>query len=39
MNSDKSQITNKKSGTLERTGHVILRNPLEEGDSLRLQII
>ena len=39
MASDKSQITNNKSGTLERTGRNILRNPLEESDSLRLQII
>ena len=27
-----------KSGTLERTGRYILRNPHEESDSLRLQI-
>ena len=36
---DKSQITNNKSGTPERTGCAILRNPLEESDSLRLRII
>ena len=37
--SDKSQITNNKSGTLGRTGRAILHNPYEESDSLRLQII
>ena len=36
---DKSQITNNKSGTPERTRRAIFRNPLEESDSLRLQII
>ena len=39
MASEKSQITNNKSGTLERTGRVILRNPLEQSYSLRLKII
>ena len=39
MASYKSQITNNKSGTLERTGRAILRNPLELSDSLLLQII
>ena len=39
MASDKSQITNNKSGTLERTGRDILRKPLAVSDSLRLQII
>ena len=38
MASDKSQITNNKSGTLERTRRDILRNPLEESASLRLQM-
>ena len=39
MDSNKSQITNNKSGTLERTGRTILQNLLEESDSLHLQII
>ena len=34
MASHKSQITKNKSGTLERTGRAILRNPFEESDSL-----
>ena len=39
MASDKSQNTNDISGTLERTGRTTLRNPLEESNSLNLQII
>ena len=39
MASDKSQLTNNKSGTREITRRAILRNPSEESDSLRFQII